>query len=284
MVDEHGEMTTDEGQIIEGESQFPDPNLEIVEPRPAQETEGEVQEEQQIKEAAEPEVEQEAEAQVPDDQWSGDYDKLKGSYENLRVYANRLKQESDLRFAKIDGRLEQINQQPKPDDVRPEDMFEEGVKNNPYEAVRTVAEKQAQAATRANEDRLARIEEQQRYNNLEKSQNQLRQVHEDYNDLMPTMNELYSSGRFKHLINPQNPDAPEYLEFLYYKAREMNKGDLVARAKSKGVKEAIDVQRNKRKAFSESSSKPTETKDFKNLNLKEMEELLGVSKNRTSTV
>jgi len=214
----------------------------------------------------------------PQDQWAGDYGKLKNSYENLRIYANRLKQEQDLRFAQMEGRLNQMGR--KDDSLPPDVLFDEAVKKNPYEAVRNVAEETAKQA----EERLARIEAQQAMLAIERAEQNLRSYHPDYDDIKPVMSELWNSGQFNHLINPNNPNDPAYMEFLYYKAREMKKGDIASAAKAQGRQEVLKAQQSKRKAFAESSGKTTSTKDFKELSLEEMEKSLGIAQDRTATV
>lgn len=214
----------------------------------------------------------------PQDQWSGDYSKLKNSYENLRIYANRLKQEQDLRFAQMEGRLSQIGQ--KDESLPPDARFDEAVKKNPYEAVRSVAEETAKQTA----ERLARIEAQQTMLAIERTEQNLRTQHPDYDDVKPIMSELWNSGQFAHLVNPNNPNDPAYMEFLYYKARESKKGDIASAAKAQGRQEVLKAQQSKRKAFVESSGKTTATKDFKELSLEEMEKTLGIARDRTSSV
>jgi len=270
MPNEQDELTTEDLEEVsaEGISEGSELQNEIVEDT-AQESEEEVEEEAE-------EVEEEA---APKDQWGGDYDKLRGSYDNLRVYANRVKQEADLRFANLEGRLNQINQPT--ENITAEERFEQGVKQNPRQAVEDVARNVNQETA----NRLATIEQQQHLIALERVEGVLMGEHEDYADMKPVMNELWQSGKYAHLVNPKNPNAPEYLEFLYFKARETNKGDIVRRAKKQGKEEAAIVQRNKKKAFAESAGKNTGSKqNFKDKSLAEMEKELGLSTNRTATV
>lgn len=214
----------------------------------------------------------------PDDQWSGDYGKLKDSYENLRVYANRLKQESDLQNQSLQSQIDKINSGG--EDLPPNRKFENKVKEDPYAAVRDVA----LDATSETAQRLQRIEQQQAILTFERAKNDLRAKYPEYDEMEPLMAHMAQTGEFAHLINPANANDPTYLKFMFLEARERSKGGLTQRAMAKGRQEVKETQAKKKRAFVESSSKPTSSsKKFKDLSVEEMEKELGFASNKMSS-
>jgi len=190
------------------------------------------------------------------DKFKGDYTKLKKSYEEMEAYTRRVANElSNVRreFDSVKTRLT-----PSKD---PDQAFEERVKKSPYDAVRGVAEESVENTKR----RLDSVE-------LKLVMRDMKEVYPDFEELRPHMSGLFE--RYAHLVNPSNPNAPEYLEFLYLKAREEVKGSFDKRSKKASEKEQKEVQTNKSKSFMEGSSSATRSEDFDKLSLEEMEKLL----------
>ena len=189
------------------------------------------------------------------DKFKGDYGKLQKSYSEVEAYSRRLANE----LHQVKSSLESMKSKIAP--VDPDKMFEEKVKKSPYEAVRSVAE-ESDTFIRQKIDAVE----------LRLAMQEMRNTYPDFDELRPFMGDLF--GQYGHLINPNNPNDPAYLEFLYLKARELKKGDLVKRAKDAGKREEKAASSRKASAFMEGSSKATDIGDFEKLSLDEMEKQL----------
>ena len=194
------------------------------------------------------------------DKFGGDYDKAYKSYEEAEAYARRTAQD----LHQVRAELEQIRNANRQPDVDPDEQFAGLVKKSPYNAVRAVANETVSETQR----RLAAVE-------LELAQAKLKNEYEDYDEMRPRMRELFNS--YAHLINPQNPNDPAYLEFLYLKAKAERGNTGIEKVKQAAKREERVANTAKNKAFMEGSTPTTKADDFASLSLAEMEKQIGLA-------